>query len=107
MYFPSEYSDLDQRKFEEDMSDLFGVLKKQEIHRGSAGGWILEDIPIPKTTVKGKAFQAFIGWDSIDSFKNFQQTVAFAEILRSLKSAKDLKGITLVFYTGKQVDKDS
>lgn len=107
VYFPLEYPDSDRKKFEENMKEVFAVVGRQEIYRGSAGGWVLEDVPIPNTDNTGKAFEAFIGWESVEAFKSFQQTSDFAGILRLLKGAKDQKGITIVFFTGQQVDKDT
>ena len=104
VYFPSDYSQADQDKFVEDFKKLVKAIEDNaDTYRGSAGGWVVEDIPIPGTSDKGKAYSAFIGWRSMEDHMQFRDTKTFKDNAHWLTDAKELKHFTMVHYGGTEV----
>ncbi len=104
MYFPSDYSQADQDKFEESIKKLVKVVEDNaETYTGSAGGWVVEELPIPGTEEKGKAYAAFIGWTSVQAHMDFRETQAFKDNAHHLRGAKDLKKLTVIHTSGTEV----
>ncbi|KAL6242877.1 hypothetical protein RBB50_009977 [Rhinocladiella similis] len=92
MYFPTSYSDQDKKKVADDTKALIAVLEKEaSTYRATAGGWVEEDVNIPGTEEKAKAFVLLIGWTSVEAHLAFRETKAFAENVHLLRDAKDLK----------------
>lgn len=100
IFFPVDYSEDAQYQFNEDVKKLFTMVGKQPICKGSSGGWVVEDIKIPDVTNKVKAFQAFMGWESLRTAREFQQTSTFEEAATPIENARYLVRITKVYYTG-------
>ena len=104
VYFPSGYSQADQDKFEEDMKKFVKVVEDNaDTYTGSAGGWIKEELPIPGTEDKGKAYAAFIGWTSVQGHLDFRETQPFKDNVHLLRGAKDLKKLTVIHTSGTEV----
>ena len=104
IYFPSDYSQADQDKFVEDIKKLVKAVEDNaETYTGSAGGWVQEELPIPGTSEKGKAYAAFIGWTSVEAHMQFRETQAFKDNIHFLRGAKDLKKLTVVHTSGTEV----
>ena len=45
--------------------------------KGSAGGWVIEDVEYKGK--KGKAYVSTIGWESVQAHMTFRETAAFKE----------------------------
>lgn len=105
-YFPTDYSDADQKTFEEGAQKLFTTVEQNaDTYKGSASGWIVEELTIPGTSEKAKAWSGIIGWTSVEAHLDFRKTQAFKDNSHHLRGAKDLKHIEVVHYHGTQVDK--
>lgn len=90
LYFAPDYKPSD---FDPDFGKFTAVLEKSaEGYRGSAGGWVVEELEYDGQ--KGKAFVAAIGWDSIDAHKAYRETEAFSNSIGALRAAT--RGIDLV-----------
>ncbi|KAK5094249.1 hypothetical protein LTS08_008668 [Lithohypha guttulata] len=106
LYFPTDYSDADQNTLVENMKKMVSIIEKEATtQKASAGGWVVEDIEIPGTSEKGKCYQAFIGWDSVEAHMDFRNHQAFKDNIHLLRQAKDLKHLQVVHYSGTQVNK--
>ena len=104
VYFPQDYSQSDQDKFLEDIKKLVKAVEDNaDTYTGSAGGWVVEDVPIPDTSEKGKAYVALIGWKSMEDHMAFRNTQAFKGNIHWLLDAKDMKHRTVVHYSGTEV----
>lgn len=105
-FFPTNYSESDQKKFEDDLKKMVAVIEKEATtYKASAGGWVVEEIPIPDTSDKAKAYTALIGWESVEAHLAFRETQAFKDNIHLLRQAKDLKKLHVVHYHGTQVNK--
>jgi hypothetical protein len=69
---------------------------KANSYTASAGGWVDEDIDIPGTDEKGKAYVLLVGWTSVDAHKEFCETQAFEDNIQSILGVKDLQKIEAV-----------
>ncbi|KAK5192463.1 hypothetical protein LTR99_009784 [Exophiala xenobiotica] len=97
MWFPTSYSEEDKKKVVDDAKALVAVVEKEaKTYRASAGGWVEEDIDIPGTDEKGKAYVLLIGWTSVEAHMEFRETNAFKENIHYLRDAKDLKKLEAV-----------
>lgn len=64
-YFPTSYSAEDQKAFEEGVKKLVAVIEKEaKTCKASAGGWVEEEIAVPDSDEKAKAYVLLIGWES-------------------------------------------
>jgi len=104
-YFPSDYSEADQKTFDDNIRKLVAVVEKEAgtSHKASAGGWVVEELEIPGTSEKGKAYQALIGWQSMEAHMEFRNNKTFQENIPLLRNAKDLKKVAMTHYSGTQV----
>lgn len=108
VYFPTDYSESDQQTFVDGVKKVVSVIEKEAgTYTASAGGWIQEEIDIPGTSEKAKAYQAFIGWKSVEDHLAFRETQAFKDNIHHLRQAKDLKKLHVVHYHGTQINKGS
>ena len=106
LYFPTDYSKADQDKFESDTKKLLGIVEKNsDKYTASAGGWVVEELAIPGTEEKAKAWAGFIGWKSVQDHLDFRFTEVFKENIHLLRGAKDLKKLAVVHYHGNEVQK--
>ncbi len=97
MWFPTLYSQEDQDRVGDNVNGFVSVLEKElETYRASAGGWVDEEIDIPGTDEKGKAYVLLIGWTSVEAHMEFRATKAFKDNVETLSGAKDLKKIEAV-----------
>ena len=104
VYFPNDYSQADQDQFLEDIKKLVKAIEDNaETYTGSAGGWVEEEIPIPGTSDKGKAYIALIGWKSMEDHIAFRSHPALKENMHWLQEAKDIKHYSVVHYSGTEV----
>lgn len=106
VYFPADYSESDSSKFVSDIKQLISVIEQNaNTYKASAGGWVEEQLTIPGTSEKAKVYAALIGWTSMEDHLAFRETQAFKDNIHLLRKAKDLKHITVVHYSGTQVNK--
>lgn len=106
VHFPTDYSEADQTKFVNDFKKLVSVIEENaKTYTASAGGWIEEELTIPGTDEKSKAYAALIGWTSMEDHLAFRETQAFKDNIHLLRGAKDLKKVEVVHYSGTQVNK--
>lgn len=106
LYFPTDYSQADQDKFEANCQKLLGIVEKNsDKYTASAGGWVIEELTIPGTEEKAKAYSAQIGWKSVQDHLDFRSHEAFKENIHLLRGAKDLKKLAVVHYHGNEVSK--
>ncbi len=104
VYFPQDYSQADQDKFLEDIKKLVKAVEDNaDTYTASAGGWVVEDVPIPDTSEKGKAYVVLIGWKSMEDHTAFTSTQAFKDNSHWLTEAKDVKHYSMVHYSGTEV----
>ena len=103
-YFPSTYSDADKAKFEQDALKLIAVMKENapETYTGFSGGWIVEELPLPKSTTgeKGLAYASCVGWTSTQAHVDFRTTDACRDNIGLLRGAKELQGLSVVHVAG-------
>jgi hypothetical protein len=68
IYFPASYSLEDQKTFEDSLERLIAVFEKNsDGYRASAGGWVEEELIIPGSSEKAKAYVGCIGWRSVEA----------------------------------------
>lgn len=104
VFFPTNYSDSDQKKTEEDIKKLVKAIEdNSDKYTGSAGGWVEEDVSIPDSEEKGKVYLVLIGWKSMEDHMAFRDTQAFKDNIHYLRGAKDLKKFHVVHYSGTMV----
>lgn len=105
-YLPEDYSDADKKTFEENFKKLIAAVEKHAgTYKASAGGWVVEKLPIPGTSENGLVWTALIGWESVQAHLDFRQTQAFKDNIHWFRGAKDLKHVDVVHYNGTQVNK--
>lgn len=105
-YFPADYSDADKKTFVENFKKLIAAVENNaDTHKASAGGWVVEQLPIPGTSEKGLVWTALIGWESVEAHLAFRQTQAFKDNIHWFRGAKDIKHVDVVHYHGTQVTK--
>ena len=106
-YFPLTYSAADKAKFEADAHKLIAVMKENaaDTYTTWAGGWVVEDLPIPNSTdgEKGLAYAACVGWMSTQAHVDFRTTDACRDNIFLLRGAKELRGMTVVHVAGTMV----
>lgn len=64
----------------------------------TASGWIREEAEHESlgAGVKGRAFVALVGWESVEDHENFRNTAAFKTNIGDMKSKVDIKGAQMV-----------
>lgn len=106
VHFPSNYSEADQKKFEDNVKELIGTIERDSgTYTASAGGWVVEELTIPATSEKSKAYLVLLGWQSVEAHLAHRETQSFKDNIHLLRKAKDLKHLQVVHYSGKQVNK--
>lgn len=104
VYFPLDYSESDQQKFEEGLKKVVAVIEKDaRTYTASSGGWVVEDVEIPGTSEKARMYQALIGWQSVEAHMSFRETQSFKDNIHHLRAAKDLKKLHVTHFHGTQV----
>ena len=81
------FSSLDS-SFEENFNRFVAAASEDTAGiRAAAGGWLVEDIEHEKIGPgkKGKAFAAFLGWDSVEAHKKFRETDTFKDNIHLLR----------------------
>ncbi|KIV86655.1 hypothetical protein PV11_02254 [Exophiala sideris] len=97
MYFPTSYSKEDQDKVTENVKAAITIIEKEaKEYRASAGGWVEEEIDIPDTEEKAKAYVLLIGWTSVEAHIEFRSHPAFKDVIPHLRGNKDLKKLVAV-----------
>lgn len=86
----------DQEGLERDAKELVKIIEKYgEGYIGSAGGWIVEELPLPHDpSTKAKAWATAVGWQTIEHHHNYAETQKdkFAHLLAG---ATYLRGMTV------------
>lgn len=97
MYFPTSYSKEDQDKVAENAKAAIAIVEKEaKEYRASAGGWVEEEVDIPGTSEKAKAYVLLIGWTSVEAHLEFRSHSAFKDVIPLLRGNKDLKKLEAV-----------
>jgi hypothetical protein len=103
IYFPADYSPEDQKVFHENMKKFGGIVEDNwKECRGTAGGWVVEELEDPKSGSKAKVYVELIGWVSVDSHMRYRETQAFKDSIHLLRGAKDLKNLAVVHVEAKE-----
>ena len=65
-----------QKRLEHDAKELVKIIEKHgEGYTGSAGGWVVEEQPLPHdANTKAKAWATVIGWQSIEHHHTYSST---------------------------------
>lgn len=96
-YFPADYSAEDQKTFHENLKEFGSIVKRDWSEcRGTAGGWVAEELEDPKSGEKSKVYVCLIGWPSVESHMKFRETQSFKDNISMLRGAKDLKNVVMV-----------
>lgn len=104
-YFASDFNDHDGAA---DMvkQQVANMEKEAKSHTASAGGWTEEEVSIPGTSDKGKAYVALIGWQSMEAHMEWRATPAHEENLKIMDKYKDqIKHHSVTHFSGTQVQK--
>jgi hypothetical protein len=102
-YFPADYSAEDQKTFHENLKKFGSIVKSNwEECRGTAGGWVAEELDDPKSGNKAKVYVCLIGWKSVDSHMRFRETQSFKDNIHLLRGGKDLKNVVMVHVAAKE-----
>lgn len=97
MWFPTTYSQDDQDKVVENVTAFISVFEREaKNYRASAAGWVDEEVDIPETDEKGKAYILLVGWTSVDAHVDFRDSQAFKNNIHLIVGTKDLKKIEAV-----------
>jgi hypothetical protein len=97
MWFPTSYTPEDKEQTAKNAGVFLSMLeKKARDYKGSATGWVCEDIDVPGTDEKGKAFVMLIGWASVKAHTDFTNSQVFKDNIHIIMNAKDLKKIEAV-----------
>ena len=103
-YFPTSYSEADQKKFEDDFKKFVSTLEEHaSAHTGSAGGWVEEEVDVPGSSEKAKVYVAVLGWQSVEEHRAYQETQHFKDSIGGPRNAKDKKMTTVVHASLKEV----
>jgi heme-degrading monooxygenase HmoA len=94
----------DKDKVANSVAFFISVFEKEaKNYKGSATGWVEEDIDIPGTDEKGKAFVLLVGWTSVEAHQEFANTQAFKDNIHHIMGVKDMKKIEAVHTSFKEV----
>ncbi|EXJ81149.1 hypothetical protein A1O3_07438 [Capronia epimyces CBS 606.96] len=105
-YFPADYSEEDQKAVEERVKKLVKVIEgTAKGFKGSAGGWVAEELDLPDGSAKAKAFIGLLGWESVEAHLKFRGTQAFSDNIHLLREAKDLKKLAVFHVSSKEAHK--
>lgn len=97
VYFPADYSSEDQNTFHEGMKKFGSIVQKDWPEtRGTASGWVAEELEDPKTGEKAKVYVCLIGWPSVESHMKYRETQSFKDNIHLLRGGKDLKNVVMV-----------
>ncbi|KIW70731.1 hypothetical protein PV04_02972 [Phialophora macrospora] len=103
VYFPADYSPEDQQTFHEGMKKFGSIVQRDwEECRGTAGGWVAEELEDPKTGEKAKVYVCLLGWPGVESHMKFRETQSFKDNVHLLRGAKDLKNVAVVHVASKE-----
>lgn len=98
------YTQEDQNKVLQDVKTFLSILEeKAKGCKGSAVGWVDEEIELPGEDGKWKAFLLLVGWDSVESHTEFQSSQAFKDNIHHVLGAKGLQKIEAVHSSLMQV----
>jgi hypothetical protein len=66
----------DQAGLERDAKELVKIIEKYgEGYVGSAGGWVVEELPLPHDpSTKAKAWATAVGWQTVEHHHNYAET---------------------------------
>ena len=86
------------------MTKFLGTLgENAKEYRGSSGGWSVDEVTIPGTSEKAKAYVTLIGWSSVEAHSAYREGQAFKDNIHYLREAKDLKKMTMVHAHLKEI----
>ncbi len=106
IYFPADYSSEDQKAYHDSVKKFSSIAKRDwaEI-RGTASGWVAEEVEDPKSAEKAKVYVVLIGWPSVESHMKYRETQSFKDNIHLLRGGKDLKNLAVVHVATKEVKK--
>jgi len=102
-YFASDFQDHEGAA---DMvkQQVANVEKSAKTYTASAGGWTEEEIAIPGTSDKGKAYVVLIGWQSMEAHMEWRATPPYEENMKLMEKYKDqIKHMSVSHFSGTQV----
>lgn len=104
--FSSGISEADQKK----VADAFeqqcvNISKTSDKYTASAGGLFVEELPVPGTSEKGKAYIGLVGWQSMEDHMQWRSTSAHQENVRLMKQFDEhIKHVDVKHYSGTQIN---
>lgn len=102
MYFPASYSDEDVKVFEARFEEFSKITAGATTDvKAVIPGWSVEEVAIPGTEEKGKAFVLVIAWTTLQHHLDYRNSQAFKDSIPLLRGAKDVKGAA-VFHVATQ-----
>ena len=104
VYFPTNYSPEDQKTFDDGIRK-FGVVVEGSAQGflGAVAGWVEEELDLPDSSEKAKAYILLIGWKSVQAHLDYRETQVFKDNIHYLRGAKDLKTLKIFHVPVKEV----
>lgn len=100
IYFPADLPQASQSRVMADIRKFRDVLEGPGGCNASAGGWVLEDMTIPGSDEKSKAFVMMFGWNSVEAHIAFVRTPLVQEHVHLIaglgQSSLDMCHVTLM-----------
>ena len=86
-YFSGDLSESDMKSWDENMKKFVKVLEENagDDYKGSATGWVVEELDHEGVEGKAKAVTGAIGWASVEAHIAFRKTAAFKESIGALR----------------------
>lgn len=102
MYFPASYSDEDVKAFEARYEEFATITSAATPDvKAVFPGWSVEEVTIPGSEEKGKAFVLVIAWTTLQHHMDYRNSQSFTDSIPLLRGAKDVKGAA-VFHVAAQ-----
>jgi len=86
-------NDVDQKGFEKTADAFLKAMDNVQGFRGSASGWVIEELEHEKVQGKAKGYEVAIGWQSMEAFKAYTESQAFKDNISKLTDLT--KGLTM------------
>ena len=106
-YFPKDYSEVKQREYVRRLETLVENVKTEGATenpiKGYSGGWAVEDLVVPGTEEKGKAFLAIFGWESVEKHREVAGSDAFKRNRYLIDEVEGLRHRDVVHFTGRRI----
>jgi hypothetical protein len=108
LYFPVQLASQDQSQVAISVERFVtNIEKDKEARNASVGGWVDEEIEIPGSEGKGRAYVLLTGWQTQVDSKEFKKTHAYNDQVSRLEEGGRLKRLETRHFTLTEVRKDS